>query len=100
MAKDPVCGMFVEEKPDSLRHTVDGKEYYFCAQSCLDEFTAPQKELKKLKTQVAIRIGNGKIPDMHFSFITLKEIQFFLYTFLYRVSSKNYSRNFFQIYCL
>ena len=49
--------MFVEEKPDSLRHTVNGKEYFFCAQSCLDEFTAPQKELKKLKTQVAISVA-------------------------------------------
>jgi Cu+-exporting ATPase len=57
MAKDPVCGMFVEEKADSLRHTIDGKEYFFCAKSCLDEFTAPEKELKKLKTQVAISVA-------------------------------------------
>ncbi len=57
MAKDPVCGMFVEEKPDSLRATVDGREYFFCANSCLDEFTAPEKELKKLKRQVAISIA-------------------------------------------
>jgi Cu+-exporting ATPase len=57
MAKDPVCGMYVEEKPDSLRFTIDGKEYFFCAKSCLDEFTAPQKELKKLKKQVMISIG-------------------------------------------
>src|SRR5436190_12141017 len=57
MAKDPVCGMFVEEKPDSLRYTVDGKEYFFCAKTCLDEFTAPEKELKKLKKQVIISIS-------------------------------------------
>jgi hypothetical protein len=25
MAKDPVCGMFVEEKPESIRYTKDGK---------------------------------------------------------------------------
>jgi len=29
MAKDPVCGMFVEEKPDSIRHTMNGKKYFF-----------------------------------------------------------------------
>lgn len=42
--------MFVEEKPDAIRHTVDGKEYFFCSTQCLNEFTAPEKELKKLKT--------------------------------------------------
>ena len=49
MAKDPVCGMFVEEKPESIRYTKDGREYYFCSKQCLDEFTQPEKELKKLK---------------------------------------------------
>jgi Cu+-exporting ATPase len=57
MAKDPVCGMFVEEKPDAIRHTSQGKEYFFCATQCLNEFTAPEKELKKLKRQIAISIG-------------------------------------------
>jgi Cu+-exporting ATPase len=57
MAKDPVCGMFVEEKPDAIRHTSKGKEYFFCATQCLNEFTAPEKELKKLKRQTAISIG-------------------------------------------
>lgn len=57
MAKDPVCGMFVEEKPDALRYTVDGKEYFFCATTCLEEFTAPEKELKKLKKYVTIGIA-------------------------------------------
>src|ERR687892_426261 len=57
MAKDPVCGMFVEEKPDSIRYSKDGKEYYFCSNQCLDEFTQPEKELKKLKLYVAISIA-------------------------------------------
>jgi P-type Cu+ transporter len=56
MAKDPVCGMFVEEKPDALRYTIDGKEYFFCATSCLEEFRGPEKELKKLKKHVLISI--------------------------------------------
>ena len=56
MAKDPVCGMFVEEKPDALRYTLDGKEYFFCATTCLEEFMAPEKELKKLNKYVAISI--------------------------------------------
>ena len=53
MAKDPVCGMFVEEKPDSIRHTMDGKKYFFCSSQCLNEFREPEKELKKLNIQVA-----------------------------------------------
>src|SRR5919106_1148547 len=57
MAKDPVCGMFVEEKPDSIRYNKDGREYYFCSKQCLDEFTQPEKELKKLKLYVAMSIA-------------------------------------------
>jgi P-type Cu+ transporter len=57
MAKDPVCGMFVEEKPDAIRDTVEGKEYFFCSTQCLNEFTAPERELSKLKRQVAVSIG-------------------------------------------
>ena len=57
MAKDPVCGMFVEEKPESIRYSKDGRVYYFCSKQCLDEFTQPEKELKKLKMYVAISIA-------------------------------------------
>lgn len=57
MATDPVCGMFVEEKPDSIQHTVDERKYYFCSTQCLNEFTEPERELKKLKRHVAISIA-------------------------------------------
>jgi Cu+-exporting ATPase len=56
MATDPVCGMFVEEKPDSIQHIVDGRKYYFCSTQCLNEFTEPERELQKLKKHVAISI--------------------------------------------
>lgn len=56
MAKDPVCGMFVEEKPKSIKYNKNGREYYFCSKQCLDEFTQPEKELKKLKMHVAVSI--------------------------------------------
>ncbi|MGI0028018.1 MAG: heavy metal translocating P-type ATPase, partial [Nitrosopumilaceae archaeon] len=56
MAKDPICGMFVEEKSDSIRHAVDGRDYFFCSTMCLSEFTQPEEELKKLKKQVAISV--------------------------------------------
>jgi Cu+-exporting ATPase len=57
MAKDPVCGMFVEEKSDAIRYNKDGREYYFCSKQCLNEFTQPEKELRKLKIYVAISIA-------------------------------------------
>jgi Cu+-exporting ATPase len=66
MAKDPVCGMFVEEKPESIRYNKDGREYYFCSKQCLDEFTQPEKELRKLKVYVAISIALT-IPIVTFS---------------------------------
>jgi len=57
MATDPVCGMFVEEKPESIQHIVDGRKYYFCSTQCLNEFTQPEREMKKLKRHVAISIA-------------------------------------------
>jgi|SoiMethySBSTD1v2_1073268.scaffolds.fasta_scaffold33622_6 P-type Cu+ transporter len=57
MATDPVCGMFVEEKPDSIQDITDGRKYYFCSTQCLNEFTEPEREFKKLKKQVVISIA-------------------------------------------
>src|ERR671914_2774752 len=75
MAKDPVCGMFVEEKPESIRYSKDVKEYYFCSNQCLDEFTQPEKELKKLKMYVAISIALT-IPIVILSLPHMLPIQF------------------------
>ncbi|MGA7368474.1 MAG: heavy metal translocating P-type ATPase [Nitrososphaeraceae archaeon] len=57
MAKDPVCGMFVEEKPDTIHYSKDGRIYYFCSNQCVNEFTQPEKELRKLKMCVATSIA-------------------------------------------
>ncbi len=57
MAKDPICGMFVEEQESSIHHTKDGITYYFCSSQCLNEFLEPEKALKKLKMHVAISIA-------------------------------------------
>jgi len=34
MAKDPVCGMMVDEKTAKIKTEYRGKTYYFCAQAC------------------------------------------------------------------
>jgi Cu+-exporting ATPase len=57
MAKDPICGMFVEENDNSIHYTKDRITYYFCATQCLNEFLEPEKELKKLKIHVIISIA-------------------------------------------
>ena len=57
MAKDIICGMFVEENENSIQHTKDGIKYYFCSSQCLDEFLEPEKALKKLKMHVTISIA-------------------------------------------
>ena len=57
MAKDIICGMFVEENENSIQHIRDGIKYYFCSSQCLHEFREPEKALKKLKMHVAISIA-------------------------------------------
>ena len=48
MAKDPVCGMSVDEKTAAGRSEYQGKTYYFCAPICKTRFDAsPEKYIKK-----------------------------------------------------
>ncbi len=54
MATDPVCGMFVEESARALHADVRGRTYYFCCESCLEAFRAPDIELRRLKGRVAL----------------------------------------------
>jgi len=54
MAKDPICGMFVEEGKHALQTTRYGTTYYFCSETCLAQFQAPEKTLGKLKRLVAL----------------------------------------------
>lgn len=38
MAKDPVCGMMVDEKKAAGKSEYQGKTYYFCAPGCKAKF--------------------------------------------------------------
>lgn len=38
MAKDPVCGMMVDEKTAKIKSDYMGKTYYFCNASCKSTF--------------------------------------------------------------
>jgi YHS domain-containing protein len=47
-ARDPVCGMEVRMKSTNLISTHRGKNYYFCAESCLAAFEEdPDRYLKR-----------------------------------------------------
>lgn len=48
MARDPVCGMEVEESKAAATAVHEGKTYYFCAPGCKREFEKdPQKYVGK-----------------------------------------------------
>ncbi len=44
MAKDPICGMIVDEKSAQSKSEYQGQTYYFCAPVCKQTFDKqPQK---------------------------------------------------------
>jgi YHS domain-containing protein len=44
MAKDPVCGMAVDEKKAAATASYQGKTYYFCSAGCKETFAkAPER---------------------------------------------------------
>lgn len=54
MAKDPICGMYVEEGKHALQTIRYGTTYCFCSEGCLAQFQAPEKNLARLKRLVAL----------------------------------------------
>jgi Cu+-exporting ATPase len=57
MAKDPVCGMFVDEKSATITRTIRGTKWYFCSESCAKTFEKPEAEMKRLRLLVVIGIA-------------------------------------------
>lgn len=48
MAKDPVCGMEIDEKKAVFSSKYKGKTYYFCAKGCKAAFDKrPEKALAR-----------------------------------------------------
>jgi len=56
MAKDPVCGMYVDEKSPPFKTEIRGRMYYFCSETCLRTFERPEIELRNLKYLVAFSL--------------------------------------------
>jgi YHS domain-containing protein len=48
MAKDPVCGVRVDEKQASATSAYDGPTYYFCSRACKAAFEKnPEKFVRR-----------------------------------------------------
>lgn len=58
MAKDPVCGMVVDEKT-ALSSEIGGRQFYFCSTNCLNTFTNPEKELSKMKKRMYVAVSGA-----------------------------------------
>lgn len=60
MARDPVCGMEVDEKRAKYKATHKGKTFYFCAPECK---TAFEKDPNKYLTEW--RMSTGMVHGIH-----------------------------------
>ena len=61
MARDPVCGMYVDEEHAAFKVERGGKTYYFCSEGCMLTFQQPDVELKKLRNLAIFSLGLGLI---------------------------------------
>ncbi len=60
--------MLVEESENSLHATVRGTTYYFCSETCLKTFTAPELELKSIRRMLTLSVVLG-IPILILSWV-------------------------------
>lgn len=68
MARDPICGMYVDESKATIASVKYGRTYYFCSKSCKKQFDKPEIEFKKLKKELIIA-WVITIPVLLFSYI-------------------------------
>ena len=61
MARDPVCGMYVDEENPAFTAEVDGRTYYFCSEACMLTFVQPEKERQALKRLVYFSVSLGAL---------------------------------------
>jgi len=59
VAKDIVCGMYVDENKTPFKVSRRGVTYYFCSEACLKTFLAPEIELRNLKIMTAFALILG-----------------------------------------
>ncbi|MEM3065101.1 MAG: heavy metal translocating P-type ATPase [Candidatus Nitrosotenuis sp.] len=60
MAKDPVCGMIIDEKT-ALSSEIGGKRFFFCSPTCQKTFENPEKELASLKKRMYVAASGALV---------------------------------------
>ncbi|MBI5859821.1 MAG: heavy metal translocating P-type ATPase [Nitrosarchaeum sp.] len=60
MAKDPVCGMIVNEKT-GIHSDIGGRTFYFCSPVCQMTFADPEKELSKMKKRMYVAASGALV---------------------------------------
>jgi Cu+-exporting ATPase len=70
VAKDPICGMFVDERTATITRTIHGTKWYFCSETCAETFEKPEAEIKRLKLMVTAGIILT-IPAALFTYIAI-----------------------------
>ena len=96
MAKDPVCGMLVEESDGALRYESDGREFFFCCHGCLERFARPDREAARVKrlliasvllTAPIVVLAHLGVPDSaHIMLALATPVQFWIGMRFYRGS--------------
>ncbi|MGO9644281.1 MAG: YHS domain-containing protein [Candidatus Bathyarchaeia archaeon] len=69
MAKDPVCGMYVDESTTTIIRKIHGTKWYFCSDTCAKTFEKPEIELKRLKLLVVAGVV-FTVPIILFTYLT------------------------------
>ncbi|MGA3289004.1 MAG: heavy metal translocating P-type ATPase [Candidatus Bathyarchaeia archaeon] len=98
MARDPVCGMYVDEETTAFKTVVDGKTYYFCSEQCLRTFTQPDVERRNLRRLIILSTTLGVLTflfgffSIHFPFLPLNFSLFLLATPVQVIAGYRYYR--------
>jgi Cu+-exporting ATPase len=61
LARDPVCGMYVDDKHAAFTAEVDSRTYYFCSEACMLTFVQPERERQALKRLVYFSVSLGAV---------------------------------------
>ena len=59
MAKDVICGMYVDEGKAKFKAEQDSVKYYFCSSNCLEAFLKPENEKRSLRYLMIFSLGFG-----------------------------------------
>jgi len=98
LARDPVCGMYVDEETTAFKTVVDGKTYYFCSEQCLRTFTQPDVERRNLRRLIILSTTLGVLTflfgffSIHFPFLPLNFSLFLLATPVQVIAGYRYYR--------